>query len=69
MVFLLGFTFLRGLKNLFFGSPNRQQTSGKSAHSQKHQQKHQQKVSKEKGKIIRQLMEDAEYVEYEEIKD
>ncbi|MDR2627257.1 MAG: DUF4834 family protein [Dysgonamonadaceae bacterium] len=69
MVFLLGFSFLRGLRNLIFGPPERQQPhskSGKSAHSQ---QQHRQKPQKEEAKIVRKLMEEAEYVDYEEVKD
>ncbi|MDR1119615.1 MAG: DUF4834 family protein [Dysgonamonadaceae bacterium] len=65
MAILLGFSFVRGLKNLIFGSSSRQQ-SYKSTRSQK---QYQQKAQKEEAKIVRKLMEDAEYVDYEEVKD
>ncbi len=66
LIFLLGFSFARGLKNLFFGPSDRKQTYSRT--SQQHQ-KQPNKEEKEEVKIARKLMEDAEYVEFEEIKD
>jgi hypothetical protein len=65
MVFLLGFSFVRGLKNLIFGSSDKQH----SYKSPRYQKQYQQKTQKEEAKIVRKLMEDAEYVDYEEVKD
>jgi len=64
MTLLLGFSFLRTLKNILFGSGNKKKTGGQRQAKQKQTT---QQASSNKAKIFRK--DEGEYVDYEEVKD
>ena len=70
--FLLGFSIIRGLKNLLFGPGNRQQARPQNNNQRQYQQPKEERRDEEPHvKISRKLFESeaGEYVDYVEIKD
>lgn len=66
MFLLLGVSFLRGLKNLFFGSSdNKRQSQQRQQQQQSHRQQQQENTARKK--IF--AKDEGEYVDYEEVKE
>lgn len=72
MFLLLGVSFLRGLKNLIFGSSNSRQQSRQRQQNQSQQSNRQQQYQQQQDNASRKKIfakDEGEYVDYEEVKE